>query len=88
MSIGSAGFHENASSTRSIRWVISVFHLDPVFRRTKIPFNSFHAGAKANPNIGIDEGQMNFDKRSFGLALLWFAALAVATVVLYALVHH
>jgi hypothetical protein len=31
---------------------------------------------------------MNFDKRSFGLALLWLAALAVATVVLYAVVHH
>jgi hypothetical protein len=31
---------------------------------------------------------MNFDKRSFGLALLWLAALAVATDVLYAVVHH
>jgi len=31
---------------------------------------------------------VNFDKRSFGLALLWFAALAAATVVLYAVVHH
>ena len=37
---------------------------------------------------GFPEGQMNFDKRSFGLALLWLAALAVATVVLYAVVHH
>jgi hypothetical protein len=31
---------------------------------------------------------MKFDKRSFGLALLWFAALAGATAVLYAVVHH
>jgi hypothetical protein len=31
---------------------------------------------------------MNFDKRSFGLALLWLAALAVATLVLYNVVHH
>jgi hypothetical protein len=31
---------------------------------------------------------MNFDKRSFGLALLWLAALVMATAVLYAVVHH
>jgi hypothetical protein len=31
---------------------------------------------------------MNFDKRSFGLALLWLAVLAAATVLLYAVVHH
>jgi hypothetical protein len=31
---------------------------------------------------------MNFDKRSLGLALLWLAALAVTTAVLYAVVHH
>jgi len=37
---------------------------------------------------GFPEGQMNFDKRSFGLALLWLAVLAAATVLLYAVVHH
>jgi hypothetical protein len=31
---------------------------------------------------------MNFNKRSLGLALLWLAALAAATVMLYAIVHH
>ena len=41
-----------------------------------------------DPLVGGSGGAMNFDKRSFGLALLWFAALAVATVVLYAVVHH
>src|SRR6516164_2248171 len=41
-----------------------------------------------DPLVGGSGGAMNFDKRSFGLALLWFAAVAVATVVLYAVVHH
>jgi len=31
---------------------------------------------------------MNFNKRSLGLALLWLAVLAAATVILYAIVHH
>jgi hypothetical protein len=30
---------------------------------------------------------MNFDKRSFGLVLLWLAALVVTTAVLYNVVH-
>jgi hypothetical protein len=30
---------------------------------------------------------MNFDKRSFVLALLWLAALAASIVMLYAVVH-
>jgi hypothetical protein len=30
---------------------------------------------------------MNFDKRSLGIALLWLAALAVATALLYVVVH-
>jgi hypothetical protein len=32
--------------------------------------------------------RMNFDKRSFGLALLWLAILALAIVRLYGVVHH
>jgi hypothetical protein len=31
---------------------------------------------------------MNFDKRSFGLSLLWLVILVVATVWLYGIVHH
>ena len=30
---------------------------------------------------------MNFDKRSFGIALLWLAILALAIVWLYGVVH-
>jgi hypothetical protein len=31
--------------------------------------------------------RMNFDKRSFGIALLWLAILALAIVWLYGVVH-